>query len=253
MAVDEAVLESYAGEAPPAQPTLRLYGWRPPALSLGRFQMAAGSHDPVYLRDSAIDLVRRPTGGSAVLHEFERTYSLCARLRSEPFPGSVLDTYRRVASVLVAALGRLGLDAAAAGSTAPGTGRGTHAACFGAPSIHEISVGGLKLIGSAQLRRRGAFLQHGSILLRSDRARLARTIGLDRPPLGFTDLSAVLGSELDPALLDGALIAAFEQQFLTNLVQEALSSEETARATRLRAWKYQSTVWTRDGRVPAER
>lgn len=250
MAVDEAVLESYAAEDAPASPTLRLYAWRPAALSLGRFQRAEGSHDPAFLRASGIDLVRRPTGGTAVLHEFERTYALTARLRSEPFPGSVLETYRRVAGALCEALRRLGVDASVQEPEAASAGRPADAACFGTSSAHEISAGGRKLVGSAQLRRRGAFLQHGSILLHSDPERLARAIGHGWASPHFTDLSREVGTAPEASVMDDALVRAFEESFSARMTPGRLTARETRRATRLRGWKYLSTLWTHEGRIP---
>jgi lipoate-protein ligase A len=250
MAVDEAVLESYAAESAPAEPTLRLYAWQPAALSLGRFQEAAGSHAPAFLRENGIDLVRRPTGGSAVLHEFECTYAVTGRLRDAPFPGGVLETYRSVAGALCMALRRIGVDALAHGPGEPGARRQTDAACFGTPSAHEISVGGSKLVGSAQLRRRGAFLQHGSILLRSDPERLARAIGIDQAPPHCTDLTRELGNTPDASVVVGALVPAFEDGFSARMMPGRLTVRETKRATRLRSWKYLSTAWTHLGRVP---
>jgi lipoate-protein ligase A len=248
MAVDEAVLEGYADGPIPPPPTLRLYGWRPAALSLGRFQRAAGSHDPVYLRENGIDLVRRPTGGAAVLHEHERTYAVVARLRSDPFPGGVTDTYRRVALALNAALRRIGLSAQVHEPVRlPERSR---AACFDTTAAREIAVGGLKLVGSAQLRRRRAFLQHGSILLRADPRRLARAIGLEEPPVGYTDLARSLGHVPHTPALDRALVAGFEEAFSATLTLGGLTAGETQRATRLRAWKYHATSWTLDGRPP---
>ncbi|HKQ62878.1 MAG TPA: hypothetical protein VJS92_16415, partial [Candidatus Polarisedimenticolaceae bacterium] len=142
MAVDEALLDSYAGAAPPAAPTLRLYAWRP-ALSLGRHQPALGAHDGAYLRREGIDLVRRPTGGRAVLHEHERTYAICARLRHPPFAGGVSATYRCIAELLCAVLRALGVDARhAADGSPPGP---PAAACFAATSRHEVTVAGRKL------------------------------------------------------------------------------------------------------------
>ena len=248
MAVDESLLESYASKAPPEQPTLRLYGWWPPALSLGRLQPARGSHDPAYLRREAIDLVRRPTGGSAVLHEHERTYAVVARLREEPFGGGVIDTFHKVARALCEALEALGLVVRADAVRLPRDGRTV--ACFGSVAAHEIRVGGLKLVGSAQLRRGGAFLQHGSILITSDPRRLGRAIGLDEEPTGYTDLARARGCATRPSEIDRALVDAFQSAFATRVEASELSPAELERATRLRSRKYQSTAWTLGGRVP---
>jgi lipoate-protein ligase A len=111
MALDEAILERAA--ASPVEPTLRLYGWEPATLSLGSRQPARGSHDLAWILDHGCGLVRRPTGGRAVLHEHERTYAVVARLDEPPFDGGVVATYRTIAAALVRALEILGLPARA--------------------------------------------------------------------------------------------------------------------------------------------
>lgn len=253
LAVDEAILERYAGADPPTAPTLRLYGWSPAALSLGRRQPAPGACDPAYLRRNGIDLVRRPTGGRAVLHEHERTYAVIGRLRQGAFPGGVLDTYRRIASSLVEALARLGVAAspveAAAGDPAD---LGAEPACFEHPGIHEITVAGQKLVGSAQLRRRGAFLQHGSILLRADPSRLRGATGSTSPSATaerFIDLERAAGRPVTPREVDAAVRSGFERSFGVAFEAGLLDPVEGALAARLRCWKYDSIAWTIDGRL----
>jgi len=250
MALDEALLDSRARGLAPAEVTVRLYAWTPPALSLGRSQPAEGAYCERYLREQRIDLVRRPTGGAAVLHEHERTYAVCGPLRREPFPGGVLHTYRRLAAVLESALRELGVDARASegGPTRPGA---HDPSCFAATSSHEIAVGGRKLVGSAQVRRRAAFLQHGSILLRADPARLSAAMGRREPAVGFTDLASELGFEPSPESVDRALIAALEREFGIVLERGTWTRWERERATRLYSWKYCSLAWTTGGRLGA--
>lgn len=245
MAVDEALLESYLGDDAPVEPTLRLYGWDPPALSLGRRQDARGAHDPVFLASERIDLVRRPTGGAAVLHERERTYCVAGRLREEPFPGGVLDTYCRVARALVRGLELVGLEARSVGAGPHSAGAGP--LCFARTSDHEIAVGADKLVGSAQLRRRGAFLQHGSIPSRGDASRAGRATGTDGSGASFAGVEDLLGRTLDPAELDAALIRGFELTFDVSLCLGDLSPKEIARAEGLRRGKYTTSSWTLEG------
>ncbi len=244
MAVDEAILDGYARSSASVPPTLRLYGWDPPALSLGRAQPSSSSHDPDYLQRAGIDLVRRPTGGLAVLHEHERTYAVVAELGGEPFSAGVLENYNRVASALEAAMRRLGADAV----SSPGGSREGSAeegpSCFDVVSAHEIAVEGSKLIGSAQLRRRRAFLQHGSILIDSDPARLGRALGAEPRPSRFTDLRSVLGRMPDAGEVDRAVIAAFEECFRAALVPGDLTTDELLRASALMRDKYASRSWT---------
>jgi lipoate-protein ligase A len=248
MAVDEALLESVrTGGAP----TLRLYGFDPPALSLGRNQGAAGAHDAAYLERQGIDLIRRPTGGLAVLHEHERTYAIVARLDRPPFDRGVLETYRAVARALVLALGTLGVAArecAVPKPAAPGD-TSTSAACFASATRHEIAARGRKIVGSAQLRRRSAFLQHGSILLRIDPQRLERAIGAP-VPRKFTALEGELGHPVDEAALDAAIVDAVARVVRAEPRSGALDAVERRNAEWLAAHKYGARDWTIDGKAP---
>jgi lipoate-protein ligase A len=249
MAVDEAVLESYLSrESGTLPPTLRLYGWDPAALSLGKSQASSDSCQWQVLRRRGIDLVRRPTGGLAVLHDRERTYAVIGGLRREPFSGGVLETYRSISAALEDAMRSLGASAHA--SPAP-SGRAASASgpsCFALTSAHEITVEGRKLIGSAQLRRGDAFLQHGSVLLDSKPDELAEVLGgpVDRD--SFTDLTTVLGRTVGPQEVDRALAEAFSRRFEVELLAGQLTAVERSRATQIRCWKHLSTAWTLSGR-----
>src|SRR5439155_18887308 len=162
MAVDEVLLDGVAaGTAPP---TLRFYEWTPPCLSLGYFQ----PFDVVDLdgcRALGVDVVRRPTGGRAILHDRELTYSIVLPAAVLGQDGGVLPSYYRLSLALQDGLRRLGVPATLApASAAPSTA--VHGpACFDRPSAHEILLNRRKLVGSAQVRRGGAILQHRSILV----------------------------------------------------------------------------------------
>ncbi len=252
MAVDEAVLEAYAGGSDHLPPTLRLYGWRPGALSLGRSQAEQGACCRRFLRREGLDLVRRPTGGAAVLHESERTYSLVGKLRVEPFGGEVLEIYRVISEALIEAFRLLGLDArtVAPSSEAPGSAS-FRGACYELSSAHEISVGDRKLVGSAQVRKGSAFLQHGSIPLAMAPDRLDGALGHPTDPRRYTDLDGALGRRVTPVELDRAIVAGFERRFGVRLQPGELTSQERYRAVQLRTWKYNSVAWTRGGIVGA--
>jgi len=251
MAVDESLLNRYACASSPLPPTLRLYGFAPAALSLGRFQDARSAHRPEFLREHGIGLVRRPSGGSAVLHDRERTYSIVGLLRENPFGGGVVETYRRIAEALVIALVDVGANPRIEPAAPPNrkSTAGGEVACFGVVSSHEITSGGRKLVGSAQLRRRGAFLQHGSIPLRSDAGHFARASGIASPAGSATDLETAAGTAVAAERLDASLLAAFETRFQARLVPGGLTAEERIDATRLYSWKYCSTAWTHEGRI----
>lgn len=248
LAVDEAILEAYERADPKPSPTLRLYSWRPAALSLGRAQSAEGSYDARVLARERIDLVRRPTGGGAVLHEFERTYAVVGALGVAPFSGGVIATYRTIAEALARGLTRLGIAALPVEPKRGGL-RSTAASCFESLGAWEIAANGRKLVGSAQARRRGAFLQHGSIPLSLDPSRLATVLGAPVDASRFIDLERARGAAVDPAALDAACIAGFEEAFGTRLVAGPLTEGEALRAAELRCWKYDSIAWTRDGAV----
>jgi lipoate-protein ligase A len=248
MAVDEAILEAYEGEAVRPRPTLRLYGWRPAALSLGRRQRADGAHDARFLAGEGIDLVRRPTGGAAVFHEFERTYSVVGALGVPPFSGGVIATYRTIAEALRRGLMRLGVEAIPV-EPRRGALQDAAAACFEREGAWELVAQGRKLVGSAQARRRGAFLQHGSIPLRLDPSRLAAALGAPVDGSRFIDLERACGGAVDPEALDQACVDGFAETFGVRLLHGTLTEGEALRAAELRCWKYDSAAWTRGGAI----
>ena len=248
MAVDEAILEAYAGAGPRPSPTLRLYGWQPATLSLGRSQRAEGVNDAGALADLGIGLVRRPTGGVAVLHEFERTYAVVGALGVPPFSGGAIATYRTIAEALRRALTQLSI-AATPIEPQRGAPRGSGAACFERLGAWELAASGRKLVGSAQARRRGAFLQHGSMPLRSDPSRLAMVLGVPIDASRFIDLESARGGPVEASALDGACVHGFEETFGVRLLPGTLTEREALRAAELRCWKYDSIAWTRGGAI----
>jgi lipoate-protein ligase A len=250
MAVDEAILEACDRASPKPVPTLRLYGWRPATLSLGRSQPAEGAYDARVLAREGIGLVRRPTGGLAVLHEIERTYAVVGALGVPPFAGGVIATYRTIAEALRRGLGRLGV-AAIPVEPRRGAARDDGASCFERLGAWEIAADGRKLVGSAQARRRGALLQHGSIPIRLDAARLAEVLGSPVDGSRFTDLERATGGAVGPGELDAACIEGFEETFGVRLIRGKLTEGEALRAAELRCWKYDSIAWTLGGAVGA--
>ena len=168
MAIDEAIAQAIAERLVP--PTLRFYAWAPPCVSMGRNQRY-DSVDAARCAELGYDIVRRPTGGRAILHTDELTYSVIAPPDHPLMAGLVLDSYMRLSAGLVAGLARLGIAA----EPAPGTNRAgpdVSAACFEVPSAYEIVAGGRKVLGSAQARRSKSVLQHGSLPLSGDLTRV---------------------------------------------------------------------------------
>lgn len=251
MAVDEAILEAHiAGEAPA---TVRFYRWRPACLSIGYFQRAGKEVDEEGCRRLGVDWVRRPTGGRAILHDVELTYSVVAREAGSAVEGGVLQSYRKISAALVVGLHRLGAAAEMAPEKMRGPSLGS-AACFDAPSAYEVTIGGRKVVGSAQVRRGGALLQHGAVLLEVD---VARQVGVLQPPPGMTpvqlgellaprlvSLSEALGRPVGPEELALALRAGFEETWGVRLEEGTLTPREQERAGILRE-KYASDEWNR--------
>jgi lipoate-protein ligase A len=175
MALDQAMAEASAAGGSP--PTLRFYRWQPPAVSLGRHQKITDI-DVEVARRKGYEIVRRPTGGRAILHIDELTYSVVAAADDPGVRGGVMDAYLRLSNALLAGLQSLGLphvNKAAAGVRA---GPDVSAACFEVPSAYEITANGRKLMGSAQSRRAGYVLQHGSLPLVGEITRLVDILAL---------------------------------------------------------------------------
>ncbi|HYC50586.1 MAG TPA: lipoate--protein ligase family protein [Gemmatimonadaceae bacterium] len=192
MALDEALMRRAAGCGNGA--VFRVYGWSGPTLSLGRNQRARGCYKLADAQGMGVGIVRRPTGGRALLHYREITYSVTMPCSS---PAEARALYAFINDVLLGALRRLGV--AATRATQPSAIPPGLRPCFDHPSEHEIVVGRKKLVGSAQWRHGGALLQHGSILIRDDQALIERLL---REPTGPVPLAATIADALgrEPSL-----------------------------------------------------
>ncbi|MEP0764556.1 MAG: lipoate--protein ligase family protein, partial [Chloroflexota bacterium] len=168
MAVDQAIMEAVAAGRVP--PTLRFFAWTPPCLSLGYTQPVTDVNRE-RLAARGWDLVRRMTGGRAILHTDELTYSVALPAADPVVAGGIVESYRRLSAALVAGLHTLGV-VPEADKRADGHNAFNGPVCFEVPSHYEITVGGSKLIGSAQVRKFGAVLQHGTLPLIGDIARI---------------------------------------------------------------------------------
>jgi lipoate-protein ligase A len=182
MAMDMALLEQAATTA---EPVLRLYSWDSPTLSLGYFQKAEETADLAGMRRRGVALVRRPTGGGAILHHQEITISLILPAGHPMSSIPVVDSYLTFSSPLLNVLRSLGLEASFRGG---GKGGQSHAAnCFAGRAGADLVVGGLKIFGSAQRRRKQGVLFHGSLLLAVDQE-LWRDVFGSRMGEGFCGL-----------------------------------------------------------------
>lgn len=173
MALDEALLNWHSkGEIPPI---IRFYGWKPATLSIGYFQNAEKEIHLEKVKKLGLGFVRRPTGGKAVLHEHELTYSVIVSEHHPKMPSTVIDSYRVISEGILKGFQHLGLKASFAVPTEENRktlNSSQSAICFHASSWYELVVEGRKIVGSAQTRKKGVILQHGSILLELDREKL---------------------------------------------------------------------------------
>ncbi|HVE77629.1 MAG TPA: hypothetical protein VNA89_02150 [Gemmatimonadaceae bacterium] len=236
MALDHALLDrARSGD----EAVLRIYAWRGPTLSLGRNQPACGLYDVDEARRRDIGIVRRPTGGRALLHHREVTYSVTAAAASAP----PRESYARINRLLLDGLRRLGVDAALAppaGAAPPPSA----APCFETPAAGEVVAGGRKLIGSAQWRDRDALLQHGSILVDDDQpvvAALTR-VPVHTPPRPAT-LRNLLGRVPAVSEVAGALRASVAENE-DPAVGELAVDDGLAAAARAHAEQYADDRWT---------
>ena len=252
MALDEAILEAVTqGDQPP---TLRFYAWEPACLSLGHAQPSADVNLPV-LASHGWQVVRRPTGGRAILHTDELTYSISAHQDNPLMTGGILESYRRISLALVKGLELLGIGANAESQYLLPNGSVKNAAvCFEVPSNYEITANGKKLIGSAQARRSLGVLQHGSLPLFGDLTRITRVLKFESPEEQFaagqrllehaTTIETVLGYSPTWQQAADALVKAFSEQLQVEIEAGEPSESELTRAQTLEREKYANPAWT---------
>jgi lipoate-protein ligase A len=236
MAIDQTLLErASAGER-----WLRLYGWAPACLSFGRHEPAARRYDAARIAALGMDVVRRPTGGRAVWHAREVTYTVAC-------PGglaSLRESYLEIHGMIREALRSLGVPA----EIAPpgGATRVDAGACFARPVGGEIVVGGRKVVGSAQLRQGDALLQHGSILLGNDQSPVgAVTLGAVPP-----DLAQPLHSIVGTSLEEGDIISAISRSAAERWAGEwrlYRDGGDVVAASARHAPRFRSVEWTWGG------
>ncbi len=255
MAIEEAMLEVHIlGRTPP---TLRVYRWNPPALSIGYLQRIEDDIDCKKCSGLGIDVVRRLTGGRGVLHSDEMTYSVVASGRYG-LPEAVLESYRLLNEGLIAAYKILGLDVSLVSSE-----RGlSSAACFAAAATADLTYKGRKIAGSAQFRRGKALLQHGSLPVSLD-AELCHAVikypeaDIRKKALSVfrkkaTDIKTALGKRVGWQELADALFEGFQHSLGIELYRDSLTSEEIELSHRLAEEKYRTAAWNDFGVYNAE-
>jgi lipoate-protein ligase A len=250
MALDEAILEACGRGDSPA--TLRLYAWEPACLSLG-YAQPVQDVDLERLQARGWDLVRRPTGGRAVLHTDEITYSVIAPPGEARISGTVLEAYNRLAAALVETLRLLDLPVEIQ-ERRPDGNKDPNPVCFEVPSTYEITVVGKKLVGSAQARRKDGVLQHGSLPLTGDLTRIlqvlvypdetARSAAARRLLEKATTVEAVLGRVIAWKTAAEAFRTAFRSRLNLELLPSAATQAELERAEELVQQKYAHPDWT---------
>jgi lipoate-protein ligase A len=222
MAIDEALIENI-GDAP----ILRIYGWRPAAVSIGYFQSIREEVDLEKCSKIGVDVVRRLTGGGAVLHETELTYSFITK----QYPQNIMESYRWICETIVISIKRLGFDA----SFVP---------------LNDIVVKGKKVSGSAQTRRKGVLLQHGTLLLDVDIDKMFCVLKV--PSEKFKDkiikdvkerVTSLAGTTFEE--MASSLKTSFATKFDAKLLADTMSTEEINHAKWLAERKYNSREWNR--------
>jgi lipoate-protein ligase A len=220
MAIDEALIENIC-----EVPVLRIYGWRPAAVSIGYFQSIREEVDLEKCSKIGVDVVRRLTGGGAVLHETELTYSFITK----QYPQNIMESYRWICETVVISIKRLGFDA----SFVP---------------LNDIVVKGKKVSGSAQTRRKGVLLQHGTLLLGVDVDKMFCVLKV--PSEKFKDkiikdvkerVTSLAGTTFEE--MASSLKTSFATKFDAKLLADTMSTEEINHAKWLAERKYNSREW----------
>ena len=231
MGIDYALLQAVGVGAA----FLRLYRWDPPCLSFGCNEPAKTKYDYDEIKRLGLDTVRRPTGGRAVWHQSELTYAVAAPL--ETF-GTLRETYLAIHKSLVAALSRVGASVSLAPRPNRRTPSPSSGSCFASPVQGEIIAQDKKLVGSAQLRERFGFLQHGSILLRDDQDTVSDVTSGTAPQPNATSLSSVLGRPVEFAEVADALSEECRERWNGDWESTSCSPVGTGHH------KFADTAWT---------
>lgn len=255
MAVDEAILQLHSeGKTPP---TVRFYTWNPATLSIGYFQKATKEIDLALVQEKGIGFVRRATGGRAVLHDQELTYSVVVSEEHPKMPSSVTEAYKVISMGLLHGFQNLGLAAEMVSLaseeekekySSPGS-----SACFDSPSWHELVVEGKKVAGSAQTRQKGVILQHGSILLDMDVELLFSLLQFSSERLkermmeSFRQKAVTINQVSSRPVQLPEAMDAFRRGFASGLgvelVDSELTAEEKALAEELAVGRYATDEW----------
>ncbi len=236
MAIDEAIALHVIRGA--TLPTVRFYSWDSPSISIGCFQNLSDI-DTETCEELSIPIVRRPTGGRAILHCSGITYSFSAQNSDHAGFRDLMNTYSVISAVFFSAFKVLGLDVRIKRRREKGRVLARNPHCFEAISFGELVVDDRKIIGSAQKRYRTGFLQQGSIPFHIDKRLYHEVFGNRTDPVGLSDLS----QDIDENDLKASIKSSFENVFKRNLTEGQLSGDESSLARKLLVEKYRSPEW----------
>ena len=241
MAVDE-VLFRRLGKDP--RTTVRFYRWKRPTVSLGYSQRVKEVLDSDYCRSHGIDVVRRITGGKLVLHWREITYSIVSS-DTAVFSPTLAESYRRISAALILGLKKMGLQTRLAGPPPSSYSRG-NMPCFAYPARDEIEIDGRKIVGSAQKRVGGRFLQHGSIPLQGDEGLLDRVSLCPASSSGANKVSVseALGREVDSEWAVERLVNGLAEYFQVRFEPLVLETADKEAEERIQEQRYANEAWT---------
>ncbi|MBU5612266.1 lipoate--protein ligase family protein [Geomonas azotofigens] len=248
MALDEALLSCFQKD--PTRPVLRLYGWNPPTLSVGRYQDSAAALNLDLCREEGVPVVRRMTGGGIIYHAAEVTYSVVCAPEHLGDRTGVKDGFRKLCGFLLGTYQHLGLDARFAVDCNPGAERlGERTSfCFAGKEEFDVVVNDRKIGGNAQRRLSGAILQHGSIPLENRVRQGLRYLKEPAPGAARSVSLAELGHTPEPGELKRLLVESFQERMGVDLVPEPPTDQEMVTAGKLEEHKYRCPSWTFEGR-----
>ncbi len=226
MAIDESILQSKV------MPTIRLYGWKPSAVSIGYFQSLKEEVDLGKCKEFGVDFIRRVTGGGAVYHDKELTYSFIAP--EEIVSKDILESYKEICVGVIKGLEKLEIKAEFAG-------------------INDIVTEGKKISGNAQTRKQGMVLQHGTILMDLDVERMFSLLKVPSEKIRdkmiknvkerVTSIKNILGKEIGFKELSNKIADGFREALNLDLVEKELTKEELELAKWLEERKYKTKEW----------
>jgi len=232
MSIDEAILIHRSKNKVPS--TIRLYGWIPPAVSIGYFQSLEDEVDLKKCKELGVDFIRRITGGGAVFHDKEVTYSCVMPINNPLMPTDILGSYKKICAGLVKGLSHLGIES----SFVP---------------LNDIISNGKKISGNAQTRKFHTILQHGTILIDTDVDKMFSLLKVHSEKLRdkmikhvkerVTSINAILGKEVDFDKVCDALARGFKEEFNVELIKGELTDSELKLAENIAKERYKNRGW----------